>query len=65
MAYKIPKRKAIANENIYYKENRAIIKVGNRYYLRNTWTGEEMEVSKSRAKGFKKEWKQNKVTDWV
>ena len=59
MAYKIPKTKTkeIAVEGVYYKVNRAILKRGNKFILRNTWTGEEEIISKKDANKLIKKWK--------
>lgn len=55
-----PKTRVIADEYVYYKENRAVLKRGKDYILRNTWTGEEKIISKDEAIRFKQEWKSNK-----
>jgi hypothetical protein len=56
--------KEIAIERVYYKENRAVLKRGNKYILRNTWTGEEKFISKNEAMKFKKDWIANETDVW-
>lgn len=51
------KKEVFAEEGVYYKVNRAIIKKGNKFYLRNTWTGEETEIPRPVAMNIKLEWK--------
>ena len=49
-------RTEYANEGVYYKLNRAIIKVGNKYLLRDTYTGEEHVIPKFLAVDLKRQW---------
>jgi hypothetical protein len=57
MSYKITRTKTIAEEGIYYKMNRVILKRGNKFILRNTWTGKEEIISKKEANRLIKEWR--------
>ena len=42
--------KVIADEEVLYTLNRAILLRQNTYILRNTWTGEEKEITAEEAK---------------
>ena len=51
------KREVLFNEGIYYKNNRCIIKEGNKYFLRNTWTGEEKEITEKEVEFYFDAWR--------
>ena len=58
--------KVLCDEEVYYKENRTILLRGDvlmnnwRYILRNTWTGEEKDITAEEAKVLMKKWKVGK-----
>lgn len=51
--------KVFAEQEVYYKVNHTILIKDGKFILRNTYTGQEEEISKDEAERLKEDWKED------